>query len=165
MWSVPGDIVGVVPSNEPISSFVVDSMQRGKGGVVYRVTERAITVSFSKMDEEGLALDMEGNTCYNLVRLANDITYKRYRKALETLREQVTSRSAVENQHLKEVLFGISEPRFQMPADHGRNQSAVTLHPYNPTLNESQKAAINFALRATDLALVHGPPGTGTSLP
>ena len=157
---IAGDIVGLVPSNVPISSFMLESMQKGKGGVVYRVAEHSITVSFSKMDEEGLTLDMEGNATYNLIRLANDVTYKRYRKALESLRVQVTSRTAGggDNDHLKQVLFGLGEPRF---VGHFRNRFELT--PFNSNLNESQKEAIVFALGANDLALIHGPPGTGTT--
>ena len=33
--------------------------------------------------------------------------------------------------------------------------------PFNPRLDESQIEAIKFALRASDVALIHGPPGTG----
>jgi DNA polymerase alpha-associated DNA helicase A len=31
----------------------------------------------------------------------------------------------------------------------------------NPRLNESQREAVMFALRANEVALIHGPPGTG----
>lgn len=31
----------------------------------------------------------------------------------------------------------------------------------DPTLNESQKTAINFCIESSDIALIHGPPGTG----
>lgn len=31
----------------------------------------------------------------------------------------------------------------------------------DPTLNDSQKEAIRFALASSDIALIHGPPGTG----
>ncbi len=33
--------------------------------------------------------------------------------------------------------------------------------PLNPSLNEPQKAAIELALAANDIAIIHGPPGTG----
>ncbi|MFZ4736901.1 MAG: AAA domain-containing protein [Bradymonadia bacterium] len=32
---------------------------------------------------------------------------------------------------------------------------------FDPDLNETQRAAVGLALRADDLALIHGPPGTG----
>ncbi|ELR18126.1 putative DNA helicase [Acanthamoeba castellanii str. Neff] len=158
----PGDIVGLVPSNVPISSFMVESMQKGKGGVIYRAAEHSITVSFSKMDEEGLALDTDGNTTYTLIRLANDVTYKRYRKALEALRQQVTSRTAGggDNDHLKQVLFGLGEPRF---VGHFRNRFELT--PFNPNLNDSQKEAITFALGTIDFHPVSSRvPGTDPGL-
>src|SRR5262249_21497812 len=33
--------------------------------------------------------------------------------------------------------------------------------PLDPTLNESQREAVRFALSSDDLAIIHGPPGTG----
>ena len=35
------------------------------------------------------------------------------------------------------------------------------LHPLSDNLDESQRNAVEFALRRNDLAVVHGPPGTG----
>ncbi len=53
--------------------------------------------------------------------------------------------------HLRDILFDAKEPTF-------RPQST-----YLPgtELNESQNAAVDLALRANDLAVIHGPPGTG----
>ncbi len=53
--------------------------------------------------------------------------------------------------HLREVLLGAHEPAFaevEQPND-------------SATLNEPQRAAVNFALAAKDFAIIHGPPGTG----
>src|SRR5262249_59372597 len=33
--------------------------------------------------------------------------------------------------------------------------------PLDPALNDSQREAVRFALAAVDLAVIHGPPGTG----
>src|SRR4029077_8152006 len=33
--------------------------------------------------------------------------------------------------------------------------------PLDPSLNDSQQKAVEFALSARDLAIIHGPPGTG----
>lgn len=35
----------------------------------------------------------------------------------------------------------------------------------DPSLNDSQKDAIKFALGAREMALIHGPPGVSTSPP
>jgi superfamily I DNA and/or RNA helicase len=53
--------------------------------------------------------------------------------------------------HLREVLLGAHEPAFaevEQPND-------------SATLNEPQRAAVDFALAAKDFAIIHGPPGTG----
>lgn len=52
--------------------------------------------------------------------------------------------------HLRDVLMGDSKPAFrQLPAMHF------------PWLNESQEEAVNRVLCAREVAIVHGPPGTG----
>jgi len=35
------------------------------------------------------------------------------------------------------------------------------LHYYNQSLDDSQKEAVKFALSQHDIAIIHGPPGTG----
>ncbi|KAG7292579.1 hypothetical protein NEMBOFW57_002614 [Staphylotrichum longicolle] len=59
------------------------------------------------------------------------------------------------------VLFGLSSPA-PVPADLGRGDPEVgEVEWVDPTLNESQKDAIRFALASREIALIHGPPGTG----
>ncbi len=51
---------------------------------------------------------------------------------------------------LREVLLGHNEARFSSP------------HPFDlPHLNESQNQAVQHVLAAEDVAVIHGPPGTG----
>jgi DNA polymerase alpha-associated DNA helicase A len=55
------------------------------------------------------------------------------------------------------ILFGHSSP-------HSVSQSDIdsfNLTPLNPNLDASQLSAIKFALTSHDMALIHGPPGTG----
>jgi superfamily I DNA and/or RNA helicase len=52
---------------------------------------------------------------------------------------------------MRDVLLGLHEPRF------GREHPV----PFATTLNPPQEQAVRFALSARDLAIVHGPPGTG----
>lgn len=52
---------------------------------------------------------------------------------------------------LRDVLLGEREPRFD----------AVQAIEFAPGLNETQQAAVQFALSAQDIAIIHGPPGTG----
>jgi len=52
---------------------------------------------------------------------------------------------------LVEVLLGISAPSERIPIEN-------TVF-FDPTLNDSQKAAVEFALESPEIACIHGPPG------
>jgi DNA polymerase alpha-associated DNA helicase A len=59
------------------------------------------------------------------------------------------------------VLFGQSSPT-PLPSD--LNDPSNPLHKLewnDPSLNDSQQEAIRFALASREIALIHGPPGTG----
>lgn len=60
-----------------------------------------------------------------------------------------------EQSNFLRVLFGHTSPS---PADF---QSVEQVEFTDPTLNDSQKEAIRFALASREIALIHGPPGTG----
>lgn len=58
---------------------------------------------------------------------------------------------------LIQVLFGLSSPA-------GPDRSTLPdVEFQDPSLNDSQKHAIRFALASPHIALIHGPPGTGKS--
>ena len=64
---------------------------------------------------------------------------------------------------LMRVLFGMDSPT-PLPAnleDPERSCGKITF--FDPTLNDSQKDAVRFALASKDVALIHGPPGVRTS--
>ncbi|KAF5669146.1 hypothetical protein FDENT_11596 [Fusarium denticulatum] len=69
------------------------------------------------------------------VKLADEVTYKR-------------------------VLFGLSSPS-PVSEDLSKDETVGNLEWFDPTLNDSQKNAIRFALLSREVALIHGPPGTG----
>ena len=77
---------------------------------------------------------------------ADEVTRKRQREAL-AIALQSRGRLA----ELRGVLFGQRDPRFGKAVD---CQVAADL-------NESQRAAIYFALTGDDVSIIHGPPGTG----
>jgi DNA polymerase alpha-associated DNA helicase A len=59
------------------------------------------------------------------------------------------------------VLFGQASPT-PLPSD--LNDPSNPLHKLefnDPSLNDSQKEAVRFALASREVALIHGPPGTG----
>lgn len=56
------------------------------------------------------------------------------------------------------VLFGLTMPS---PVE----EVAIAQEAWvDPSLNESQKDAIRFALGSREIALIHGPPGVGPNL-
>jgi superfamily I DNA and/or RNA helicase len=76
----------------------------------------------------------------------DEVSRQRQRAALDTARRAERGRLA----QLRDVLLGATAPAFD------------PLRPLaESTLNESQRAAVEFALSARDVAIIHGPPGTG----
>jgi DNA polymerase alpha-associated DNA helicase A len=56
------------------------------------------------------------------------------------------------------VLFGMGSPS-PVPDDVEADDSVGKIEWFDPTLNDSQKDAIRFALASKEIALIHGPPG------
>lgn len=81
------------------------------------------------------------------VKLANNVTYERMIKGLETLKVNAAGGSS----RLAQVLLGQQKP--------ATVEDVPDLEFYDTTLNDSQKDAVRFALGAQDIALIHGPPG------
>ncbi|KYO41590.1 DNA-binding protein SMUBP-2 [Alligator mississippiensis] len=135
----PGDIVGLYESTDqgdPLST-----------GIVTHVTPKLVTIAFEESRDGLLSLDRESS--YRLLKLANDVTYKRLKKALNTL-SQYHSGPAF---NLIDVLFFSSDPS---PPSETR-----PLKFYNELLDISQQEAVSFSLAQKELAIIHGPPGTG----
>ncbi|XP_040826885.1 DNA-binding protein SMUBP-2 isoform X2 [Ochotona curzoniae] len=135
----PGDIVGLYDTANEGSQLAT--------GVLTRLTPSSITVAFDEAHDFQLSLDR--GSSYRLLKLANDITYQRMKKALITLRKYHSGPAS----SLIDVLFGGSAPS---PA-----QDIGPLAFFNTALDASQKEAVSFALSQKELAIIHGPPGTG----
>jgi ATP-dependent RNA/DNA helicase IGHMBP2 len=127
---------------------VVLSVQ-GKGsaggwrGVVSERGERFLRVALNDPPEE------EGAGVVFRVDLAPDeMARLRQRAALERARTARSGRLA----ELRAVLLGESAPGFARAEDE---------EVLDPALNDSQREGVRFALSARDVAVIHGPPGTG----
>lgn len=59
------------------------------------------------------------------------------------------------------VLFGQSSPTLVPENLSDPEYSLDKLEWIDTTLNESQKEAVKFAILSQEVALIHGPPGTG----
>ena len=89
-----------------------------------------------------------------------------YHRALESLPSCLPERCG----SLINVLFGEKQPGPPNPKWNKFisqiNHSDVSINPhpfhfFNPSLDSSQQQAVLFALSRPDVAIIHGPPGTG----
>lgn len=114
------------------------------------------------------------------VKLANDVTYKRYVRLLLPgygsergrgciLTDRVYNRMNQTMQRLQKmtdsehtplirILFGLDSPT-PLP------DTLPDVDFFDQTLNDSQRDAIRFALESREVALIHGPPGVSSPLP
>ena len=137
----PHDVVAMRPSRaEPGSPPLAR-------GVVCRLTESSIAVALDDAPDEGL------DGLLRLDQLANEVTHERLKAALRAL----TAAAAASGGRggLVDILFGVREPR--EPPSVLRSGIALL----NSGLDASQVDAVKFALAAPEVALIHGPPGTG----
>ena len=149
-----GDIVRVSeqPKGGARKKEVEGMKGRGVEGVVTRVGERAVWVAVGKDGDRDDELDGElGEGRSWLVKLANDVTFKRMSQVMTKLAKM----GEAEYTPLVRVLFGLSSPS---PPDMSATKD---LEFVDTSLNDSQKEAIRFALASPEVALIHGPPGTG----
>lgn len=112
-------------------------------GTLYKVDEYRATVAMSRPAPDE---DIRGHCQIDL--LGSDATYQRMRKALVTVAESRRSRVST----LREIFLGEQVP------ERARVPKVIW---FNRTLNEYQQSAVKSSLAAQDVALVHGPPGTG----
>lgn len=119
--------------------------------MVTKVSSKILTISLDDLND---SIDQEAT--YFLAKLANDVTYKRLKNVLNCIEK---------SEHfglLHNFLFGQSD--LSIPLQH-LNPKLVdengSLKFKNANLNSSQREAIEFALKQKELAVIHGPPGTG----
>lgn len=116
----------------------------GWRGVVVQIKRSSIDVVFNQPPEP------EGERPLFSLHLSNDeISRQRMQQAVSRVAAAQENRLA----ELRDILLGEDAPGF----DHVPEvDTAVARH-----LNPAQKAAVAFALAAQDVAVIHGPPGTG----
>lgn len=115
-----------------------------------KVTPQSVSLAIDN-DIETLEEDLNESQVYKIIKLSNSITHKRIKTALVTLKESTINDRA---SRIADVLFLNREPE--------RNQvSNVELDFFNKRLDESQKEAVKFTFEQKELAIIHGPPGTG----
>jgi DNA polymerase alpha-associated DNA helicase A len=149
-----GDIVAVQeqPSGSAKKTEKRDLVKKGAEGVVLRIRRENVEIVLDKEDA-----DVPTGGKLWLVKLANDVTYKRMNQTMSKLQKLQEQEYSL----FMRVLFGQASPT-PLPPD--LNDPSNPLHKLDwvdATLNDSQKEAIKFALASREVALIHGPPGTG----
>ena len=104
-------------------------------------------VSSRKVDSLEVAVnDWPEGSQFRIDLSPDEVTRKRQVTAMK-LAEDATGRLG----QLRDILLYDRRPSFD----------SVTPPPPSESLNPSQRQAVKFALEAQDLAIIHGPPGTG----
>lgn len=111
--------------------------QDSLSGVVSQLNRDTIQVAMAEVPE--------GNR-FRIDLSADEVTRQRQLRAIMTAKD---SRGRLGR--LRAILMGEAEPSF----------SAIQSCEFQTHLNPVQQAAVQFALSAHDVAIIHGPPGTG----
>ncbi|KAJ9142217.1 DNA polymerase alpha-associated DNA helicase A [Pleurostoma richardsiae] len=148
-----GDIVLVSeqPAGTAKKREVKDLERKGVRGVVTRVRRGDVGVALDEDKEESVP----GGRVW-MVKLADDVTYRRMNQTMERLQKMSESEQSI----FIRVLFGQSSPS-PVHSNLSSDPTVGKIDWVDPTLNDSQKDAIRFALASREIALIHGPPGTG----
>jgi superfamily I DNA and/or RNA helicase len=120
-----------------------DPKSSGWRGVVCERGQASVCVALNEPPDEA-----ERATSYRLDLSPDEAARQRQLAALERVRGADRDRLA----ELRRVLLGEAPPAFG---------PELPLTPLDSSLNTSQQEAVRFALSAADVALLHGPPGTG----
>jgi DNA polymerase III delta prime subunit len=115
----------------------------GHRGVVFQRAEGSLHVALGSMPD-----DTDEHGLWRLDLSNDEVAVERERMALRRAAAARGDRLA----ELREVLLG------QRPAAFTPEQDEPAL---DQGLNDAQRKAVRFALSARDVALIHGPPGTG----
>lgn len=107
-------------------------------GIVSAVGDKQISVD--------VKMDVPEYRLFRLIKLANSVSYERIIESLTKLSDTIEPYS-----DLYSVLLGMKEPTFI-------DEPVEIL---DVELNPSQRAACVHAVSANQIALIHGPPGTG----
>ena len=131
----------------PVVLTSADDAKIAARGVVYDRRDDAISIALAQLPDDAEDVDV-----WRLDLSSDEISSQRQRAALERALRARGDRLA----QLRDVLLGQRPPAFEE-----LSEEAIEESPLDTGLNASQQSTVVFALSANDVALVHGPPGTG----
>ena len=144
------DFVNVILESDEKSK--IDQMTQVSHGVVLVVKKRQIMVSLPETEPDTYKLKPCDGMTYCLLQIPDDVTHSRLLNAIELLRKDLPPEFGA-SQSLRDVLLLGREPSV--------SKSNSRIEMFNKSLDNSQVEAIRFACQANELAIIHGPPGTG----
>jgi superfamily I DNA and/or RNA helicase len=140
-------------SGEPVRLWVRDPEgSEVETGVIGKVERQRLAIAVGADYGEFLEAG-----AVNLDREAPEVTFDRGQAALARLRD---AKPDTPGARWRELVFGDRKPALSSPLGPSGSRPEL-LRPLDPGLNPSQLAAVDFALASPELALIHGPPGTG----
>ena len=172
----PGDIVSVKTpvaasatvsssssSSSPARSSSAEHQQAQLSGVVVKIREGSLTIASDADRDDGsdtLILTVsEGDTGLIVTQMGNDVTYKRMKEALALISSGCAGLNRM--QHAILGLAPVHGPSSAPISSPGEEKALHKAGSDRSSLNAQQQEAVEFALRTEDVALIHGPPGTG----
>lgn len=144
-----GDIVRIEeqPAGSTKKAALTEARRNGAEGVVSKVSDDKLTVALNHEDAEVPST----NGRVWIIKLANSITYDRMIKSMDQLLKKPDKTTG-----LARILLGHSSPSPPLPVT-----SLSDFSFFDTSLNQSQQEAVKHSLLSSELALIHGPPGTG----
>jgi superfamily I DNA and/or RNA helicase len=112
-------------------------------GVISERTDDSIQIALGSLPD-----DLDEHETWRVDLSSDDVATMRQRRAIQDAGRARSGRLI----ELRDVLLARREATFQPEHDEPALDTG---------LNESQQAAVRFALASSDVALIHGPPGTG----
>ncbi|WBW74715.1 DNA polymerase alpha-associated DNA helicase A [Schizosaccharomyces osmophilus] len=149
----PGDVVRLSQGGGKSDTRASKSVDKNKGtdpsteGVITRVQEKSISIALNS--EEDVPSLAEG---LSIVKLANRTTYERMKDTMIEWKKNLP-------EYRMPLFYTLTGKR---EADTSLEEDMISeLNFFNNELNDGQKEAVRFSLGVQELALIHGPPGTG----
>lgn len=138
-----GDLVTLFPENQ---AEALSKRDRDiPSGTVYEKSAQDLTVAF----HEALPYWTDECPLFHLHHSLNRVTYKRMLEALDAVIQ--TRHTRLET--FRQISFGEKKAKTR--------DLEKDIRWFDKGLNASQKNAVRSCLEAQDVALIHGPPGTG----
>ena len=145
----------------------LNNLKNVLSGTVTKVTGQSVCVAVDN-DIENLDDQTNENEVYKIIKLCNEVTHKRIKNALVRLKEEkINARTS----HLADVLFLRVKPdtcninhlniNTELTMDENGDEAFKGFKFFNKNLDKSQKDAVKLTFEQKDLAIIHGPPGTG----